>query len=128
MKTPTSQARFKVMIGQLTGILISRRRQRDVFGPSAIMLLMGIILFIDAVAGPKMDSTLNILLALTLSGWAGYRSWQIYRAEPSQFHLLLGAGTLLLILGAVALLLGVHLQALWAGLLVLVALAFLFGR
>jgi len=126
-KPQPSGAGNKARLGlaQLSFLVTSRRRQRDVFGPAIIAIVVGGALILDAVIGPELPAALQILLMLLFGAWAGFtaRRWLEAQADRSTATNALIAGGALLVAGAVARLLGLDVALPWAVLLVLFALA-----
>lgn len=126
-KPQPSGAGTKARLGlaQLSFLVTSRRRQRDVFGPAIIAIVVGGALILDAVIGPELPAALQILLMLLFGAWAGFiaRRWLEVEAHRSTATNALIAGGALLVAGAVARLLGLDVALPWAVLLVLFALA-----
>jgi hypothetical protein len=112
-------------LAQLGFLATSRRRQRDVFGPAIIAIVVGGVLILDAMAGPELPAVVQILLMLLFGAWAGTTARRWFEAEGHRTvatNVLIACGAVL-VAGAVARLLGINVALPWAVLLVLFALA-----
>ncbi len=120
-----SKARNKMRTAQAAQLLASRTRQRDVFGPGWIMIVLGIALSVDALAGPRLPEGVRLGLVVVLSLWAGLIGWQHWQAARKREILIAGG---FLVLGGLGIVMGMTLQLPWALLLIAFALRLLFGR
>jgi hypothetical protein len=122
-----NSARAKVALTHTTILLGSRRRQREVFGPPAVALIIGAALAIDRLTAQNIPDSFARLMALLFGAWAGYSAWKHYRRVPVWTALdvaLVVAGGLLVI-GALALLATPGIRLPWAVLLAVFSLAYI---
>ena len=126
-KSQPSNAGAQARVGftQLSYLLASRRRQREVFGPPVIAMVIVGVLILDALFGQAIPAALQTLLMLLFGVWAGItaRRWLEADSPRTVATNALIAGGALLVAGAVAQLLGIDVVLPWAVLLVLFALA-----
>jgi len=118
----------KFAVTQLVYLLASRRRQAQVISLPWILLLLGVAFEAGALTGAAVDQGVLGLVTLLLGAVAAALAWREYRygpPEPAMARYVVLAGGVLLPLGAVAMLLGVNLVALWAAGLIVVAVALL---
>ena len=119
--------RPKIVLVQTAFLLISRRRQREVFGPAVVAAIIGLVLFLDTLAGSKIPASFAHLMALLFGAWAGYAAWQHSRRVVTwsalDVTLVIAGG--LLVIGALAYLAADGIRQPWAVLLTVFAVSYI---
>lgn len=117
-------------LAQLTHLLTSRTRQRKVFGPPVVSLILAVALWLDQALGPEIPMLVAGLLALVLGLWAGWRGWQLYQRDAlgSTWRMMLVASGGLLAFEALLIVLGTDLLLPFALLLGLFSLGEIAAR
>ncbi len=126
-RAEVNSARTKVTLTHTTYLLGSRRRQREVFGPAAVALIIGLALAIDHLTQQNIPDSFACLMALLFGAWAGYCAWKHYRRVPvwSALDVALVVAGGLLAIGALAYLATPGIRLPWAVLLAVFSLAYI---